>query len=57
MPNLVMTPHNAGFPGRKEFLPFLLDEFHRAWQGEKNLCEISAKRFETMTVEQLSKKN
>jgi phosphoglycerate dehydrogenase-like enzyme len=56
MPNLVMTPHNAGYPGRKEFLPFLLDEFNRAAKGEKCLCEISADRLRTMTVEQLGKK-
>ena len=56
LPNLVMTPHNAGFPGRKEFLPFLLDEFHRADNNEKCLCEISAARLLTMTVETIAKK-
>lgn len=56
MLNLLMMPHNAGFPGKKEFLPFLLDEFHRAWHGEETLCEISEKRFETMTLEELGKK-
>ena len=56
MPNLLMTPHNAGYPGRKEFLPFLLDEFNRAEKQEKCLCEITADRLATMTVEQLGKK-
>lgn len=55
LPNLVMTPHNAGFPGRKTFLPFLLDEFHRAENGEKCLGEISRSRLDKMTVEALAK--
>ena len=56
MPNLVMTPHNAGFPGRKRFLPFLLDEFYRAENQQECFCEISAYRLNTMTIEQLGKK-
>ena len=56
MPNVVMTPHNAGYSGRKDFLPFLLDEFNRALRGEACAGEITAARLRTMTVEQLGKK-
>ena len=56
LPNLIMTPHNAGFPGRKTFLTFLLDEFHRAELGEKCLGEITRDRLGKMTVEGLGKK-
>ncbi|MBQ6472867.1 MAG: hydroxyacid dehydrogenase [Victivallales bacterium] len=56
LPNLVMTPHNAGFPGRKTFLPFILDEFHRADNQQPCLGEISRQRLDTMTVESMSRK-
>jgi len=56
IPNLVMTPHNAGFPGRKTFLPFLLDEFHRADTQQNCLGEISRQRLDTMTVESMARK-
>ena len=49
--NVILTPHNAGFTGRDRFLPFLLDEFHRFFSGEKMLSAISKARFETMTHE------
>lgn len=56
VPNVIMTPHNAGYPGRKDFLPFLLDEFNRALRREACPGEITAERLRTMTVEQLGKK-
>ncbi len=54
--NLIMTPHNAGFPGRKLFVPFLLEEFNRFFAGEKLQCEIDRYRFESMTDECLARK-
>lgn len=54
--NLIMTPHNAGFPGRELFIPFLLDEFKRFFAGEKLQGEINRSRFESMTDECLAKK-
>lgn len=49
--NVILTPHNAGFPGRGRFVPFLLDEFNRFLRGEPLHGEISAARFATMTKE------
>jgi phosphoglycerate dehydrogenase-like enzyme len=49
MDNVILTPHNAGFPGRDRFMPFLLDEFNRFFTGGQMVSEISKARFETMT--------
>ena len=54
--NLIMTPHNAGFPGRELFVPFLLEEFKRFFAGEKLQGEVDQHRFESMTDECLAKK-
>ena len=51
--NVILTPHNAGYTGRDRFFPFLLDEFHRFFNGETMQSEISRKRFLTMTNERL----
>lgn len=51
--NVILTPHNAGFTGRDRFLPFLLDEFNRFFNGEPMQSDISKKRFLTMTNEHL----
>ena len=53
--NAILTPHNAGFPGRDRYMPFLLDEFHRLFNGEKMLSGISKARFETMTNERMGR--
>ena len=54
--NLIMTPHNAGFPGRELFVPFLLEEFKRFFNGEKLQSEVDRFRYESMTDECLAKK-
>ena len=51
--NVILTPHNAGYTGRERFIPFILDEFKRFFDGEKMLSEISYERFLTMTNEKL----
>lgn len=52
--NVILTPHNAGFPGRGEYLLFILDEFHRFFNGELPLCsEITLSRYKAMTIEAL----
>ena len=55
-PNLIMTPHNAGFPGRELFVPFLLQQFERYFQGLQPEGMIPPERFEAMTDESLAKK-
>lgn len=52
--NVILTPHNAGYPGRERYVPFLLDEIHRCFRGEPLLSEISPERYRTMTVERLA---
>lgn len=51
--NVLLTPHNAGYSGYHRYLPFLLDEFHRFFNGEPLLAEITKKRFMSMTDEHL----
>ncbi len=55
-PNLIMTPHNAGFPGRELFVPFLLQQFERYFQGQQPEGMIPPERFDAMTDESLAKK-
>ncbi len=52
--NVVMTPHNAGYPGREFFIPFLLDEFNRFFHGAPLASGVSAERFSSMTDEKLA---
>ncbi len=51
--NVILTPHNAGYTGRDRFLPFLLDEFNRFFNGQPMESEITQKRFATMTNERM----
>ena len=51
--NVILTPHNAGFPGRGRYLEFVLDEFDRFFRGEPLLSEISLRRYRSMTDEKL----
>ena len=51
--NVILTPHNAGFPGRGRYLLFLLDEFRRFFNGEALQSEITLSRYRTMTNETL----
>ncbi|MBQ9501448.1 MAG: hydroxyacid dehydrogenase [Lentisphaeria bacterium] len=53
LPNVLMTPHDAGYTGRDRFLPFILDEFHRFFTGVPMEAEITPARRETMTHERL----
>jgi len=52
--NVMLTPHNAGEPGREHYIPFLLDEFDRFFRGESLAAEITLPRYRTMTVERLA---
>lgn len=51
--NVILTPHNAGFPGRGRYLHFVLDEFYRFFRGEPLQSEISLHRYRSMTNEAL----
>jgi phosphoglycerate dehydrogenase-like enzyme len=51
--NIVLTPHNAGFPGRDRFIPFLFKEFEKFFSGTEIASNISKSRFFTMTNESI----
>jgi phosphoglycerate dehydrogenase-like enzyme len=53
--NVIYTPHNAGYTGRERFVPFILDEFKRFFNGKQMYSEISCDRFLTMTNEKLGR--
>jgi phosphoglycerate dehydrogenase-like enzyme len=51
--NVILTPHNAGLPGRERFIPFILEEFGKFFNGTKINSEISKNYFLAMTNEAL----
>lgn len=53
MPNVILTPHNAGHDGTDRYLRFILEEFRRFFRGEPLHSEISRERFLSMTNERL----
>jgi phosphoglycerate dehydrogenase-like enzyme len=54
--NVILTPHCAGFPGRENYVPFILDEFARFFRGEALTAEITRERAGVMTDESLMKR-
>lgn len=51
LPNVILTPHNAGTGSRDRFMGLVLHEFHRVFQGENLQHEITATHAATMTTE------
>jgi phosphoglycerate dehydrogenase-like enzyme len=51
--NVILTPHNAGLPGRERFIPFLMNEFEKFFAGHKIHSGVSKNRFLSMTNEAL----
>lgn len=49
VPNVVLTPHNAGRPSREKLMPLILEEFERFFSGRPLEHEISRERAATMT--------
>jgi len=49
MPNVVLTPHNAGRPGRERYVPLILAEFERFFSGKPLQHEITRERAAAMT--------
>ena len=52
--NVILTPHNAGGPGKNLYVPYVLEEFARLFRGEPMQSEITLQRHRTMTVEDLA---
>ena len=51
--NVILTPHNAGYPRRSKFIPFIFEEFARFFNGLRLNSAVSKERFLTMTNEKL----
>jgi phosphoglycerate dehydrogenase-like enzyme len=49
LPNVIMTPHCAGRPGRDRYVPLVLHEFDRFFKGQPLQHEISRERAMNMT--------
>ena len=49
MPNVILTPHNAGAGRDAHYIGAMLDEFHRFFNGEPLQHEVSRDRALTMT--------
>ncbi len=49
MPNVILTPHNAGYGRDATYLAAMLDEFHRFFQGEPLQMEVKQERALVMT--------
>ena len=50
MPNVILTPHNAGYPSRFRYIATVLEEFDRCFRGEPLFFEVNASQIEFMTV-------
>jgi phosphoglycerate dehydrogenase-like enzyme len=50
MPNVILTPHNAGRPSWGRFVPLILEEFERFFSGRALKYEVSYERAMKMTT-------
>jgi phosphoglycerate dehydrogenase-like enzyme len=50
MPNVILTPHNAGRPSRSGYIGLILEEFHRFFSGEPLRYEITRERAGQMSA-------
>ncbi len=50
LPNVILTPHNAGRPSRSGYITLILEEFRRFFDGAALLHEITRERAGQMTV-------
>ena len=52
LPNVIITPHCAGASGRKRYIPWILEQFSKFFNGETNIPgTVTAERTLTMTIE------
>lgn len=50
LPNVILTPHNAGYPSRNHYIPMVVEEILRCFRGEPLRYEIKAEQVAFMTV-------
>lgn len=52
LPNVIITPHCAGASGRQRYIPWILEQFNKFFNGDNNIPGlVTAERTLTMTVE------
>jgi len=56
LPNVVITPHAAAWSGRTRYLPWVLAQFRRFFDGQPVDGVVTAERFLTMTDETCNRK-
>ena len=57
LPNVIITPHCAGASGRKRYIPWILGQFSKFFDGSSDIQGVvNAERTLTMTVESLTNK-
>ena len=56
MPNVILTPHNAGYGRDAHYLGAMLEEFDRFFRGEPLLMEVELDRALGMTDSSLTRK-
>lgn len=50
MPNVILTPHNAGYPSRGRYVITILEEFDRYFKGEPLKYPVNQEKVKFMTV-------
>lgn len=55
LPNVILTPHNAGYTARGLYIPFILKQFALHFSGSPMQYEITRRRFLTQTNETLGR--
>ncbi len=55
MPNVILTPHNAGYPSRYNYISTILMEIDRRFRGEPLRYEVRREQVAYMTTGKLSK--
>ena len=50
MPNVILTPHNAGYPSRMNYVSTILEEFDRFFKNEPLLHTVEQDKIKHMTL-------
>lgn len=54
LPNVILTPHNAGYGREKLYIPYVLRQIGKFFRGERFDHEINEERYYAMTNQSLS---
>jgi phosphoglycerate dehydrogenase-like enzyme len=55
LPNVILTPHNAGYPSRSSYIATILEEFDRFFHGAPLKHRVHPKKIEFMTINGVKK--